>query len=77
MWLSPSFLTYAPSSTPHAALALRSRLRASGYPAEILQKDKYFAVQVSRLAGEREARSLISAIRSIDGVDQPTVHEGS
>ena len=60
-----------------AALALRSRLRASGYPAEILQKDKYFAVQVSRLAGEREARSLISAIRSIDGVDQPTVHEGS
>ena len=60
-----------------AALALRARLRAAGYPAEILQKDKYFAVQVARLAGEKEARSLMSAIRGIEGVDLPTVHEGN
>jgi hypothetical protein len=59
-----------------AALALRGRLRAAGYPAEIVQKDKHFAVQVARLAGEREARSLMSAIRDIEGVDLPAVHEG-
>ena len=59
-----------------AALALNRRLRAAGYPSEIVQKDKYFAVQVTRLAGEKEARGLMSAIRAIEGVDLPTVHEG-
>ena len=59
-----------------AALALNRRLRAAGYPAEIFQKDNYFGVQVARLAGEKEARSLMSAIRGIEGVDLPTVHEG-
>jgi hypothetical protein len=67
----------AVKSTRNAALAIRARLRAGGYPAEISQKDKYFAVQVTRLAGEKEARALMSAIRSIEGVDLPTVHEGS
>lgn len=66
----------AVKSTRNAALAIRARLRAGGYPAEISQKDKYFAVQVTRLAGEKEARALMSAIRGIEGVDLPTVHEG-
>lgn len=60
-----------------SALALNRRLRVAGYPSEIVQKDKYFAVQVTRLAGEREARALMSAIRGIEGVDLPTVHEGN
>jgi hypothetical protein len=59
-----------------AALALSRRLRAAGYPAEILQKDRYFAVQVARLAGEAEARALMSALREFPGVELPTVHEG-
>jgi len=59
-----------------AALALNRRLRAAGYPAEILQKDKYFAVQVTRLAGEAEARALMAALREFPGVELPTVHEG-
>lgn len=59
-----------------AALALGRRLRAAGYPAEIVQKDKYFSVQVARLAGERQARALMAAVRSIEGVDLPSVHEG-
>jgi len=63
--------------TRDAALALGRRLRAAGYPAEIFQKDKYFGVQVTRLAGEKEARSLMSAIRGIEGVELPTVHEGA
>ena len=59
-----------------AALALNRRLRAAGYPSEILQKDKHFTVQVGRLAGEAEARALMSALRDFPGVELPTVHEG-
>ena len=60
-----------------AALNLNRRLRAAGYPAEIVQKDNYFAVQVGRLSGEKEARALMAAIRPIEGVELPTVHEGN
>jgi hypothetical protein len=60
-----------------AALALNRRLRAAGYPAEVAARDGYFAVQIARLAGEKEARALMSAIRGIDGVELPTVHEGN
>ena len=59
-----------------AALALNRRLRAAGYPSEIVHKDRYFAVQVARLAGEAEARALMGAVRAIPGVELPTVHEG-
>lgn len=59
-----------------AALALNRRLRAAGYPSEILQKDNYFAVQVTRLTGEAEARALMSALREFPGVELPTVHAG-
>ena len=44
---------------------------------EVAEDRNVFRAGLAVLAGEREARSLISAIRSIDGVDQPTVHEGS
>jgi hypothetical protein len=59
-----------------AALSLNRRLRREGFPSEILQKDNYFLVQVTRLAGESEARALLSAVRGIEGVELPTVHEG-
>src|SRR5688500_4689917 len=59
-----------------AALALSRRLRGAGYPAEILQKDKYFTVQVAHLAGEAEARALMAALREFPGVELPTVHSG-
>jgi hypothetical protein len=59
-----------------AALALNRRLRRDGYPSEIVQKDNYFVVQVSNLAGEPEARALMSALRNVPGVELPTVHEG-
>jgi hypothetical protein len=59
-----------------AALALNRRLRAAGYPAEILHKDRYFTVQVTRLAGEAEARALMAVLREFPGVELPTVHEG-
>jgi hypothetical protein len=59
-----------------AALALNRRLRRDGYPSEIVQKDNYFVVQVTNLAGEAEARALMSALRDVPGVELPTVHEG-
>jgi hypothetical protein len=60
-----------------AALAVNRRLRAAGYPSEVVPRDDYFAVQVRRLAGEKEARALMAAIRGIEGVELPTVHEGN
>ena len=59
------------------ARALVRTLRAAGYPAEIAVKGSLFIVQVSGLAGESEARALMSNIRPLRGVDFPTVHEGS
>ena len=56
-----------------AALALNRRLRRDGFPAEIVQKDNQFVVQVTRLAGESEAQALAAAIRGIEGVENPTV----
>ncbi|MEO5692571.1 MAG: FecR family protein [Usitatibacter sp.] len=58
------------------ARALRAGMRTAGFPAEILQKGKYFLVQVSGLTGEPEARALMAGIRDIRGVALPTVHEG-
>ena len=58
------------------ALKLNRQLRRDGYPSEIVQKDKVYVVQVTRLAGEAEARALMAKIRALPGVDMPTVHEG-
>jgi FecR-like protein len=56
-----------------AALALNRTLRVSGYPSEIVVQDKRFVVQVPNLAGEREARALMANLRSVSGVEIPTV----
>jgi hypothetical protein len=66
----------AAKSDRDAALALNRRLRHDGYPSEIVQKDNYFVVQVTSLAGEAEARALVAALREVPGVELPTVHEG-
>jgi len=55
------------------ALALNRTLRAAGYPSEIRAGDKGFEVQVAGLAGENEARALMSNLRSVKGVQFPTV----
>ena len=59
------------------ARALVRELRSAGYPGEIVPKGGQFLVQVSGLAGEAEARALMSNVRSIKGVVLPTVHEGA
>ncbi len=51
-------------------------LRAAGYPAQAITQGGYFVVQVGGLAGEPQARALMSNIRALKGVVLPTVHEG-
>lgn len=56
------------------ALELRSRLRAGGYPAQVVdEKNGIFVVQVTGLAGEIEARALMAKLRDIPGVTIPSV----
>ena len=58
------------------AIALSRRLRRAGYPSEVVAKEGYFIVQVPNLAGEAQARALMSSVRDLPGVALPTVHEG-
>jgi hypothetical protein len=60
--------------TRDAALVLNRRLRAAGYPAEVASKDGYIAVHIPGLAGESQARALMARLRTVEGVEMPTVH---
>ena len=58
------------------ALALVRRLRGAGYPAELLGPVKgVYAVQVSNVAGEPQARALMANLRTVDGVTIPSISE--
>lgn len=59
------------------ALAMNRRLRAAGYPAEVINPDGRYGVQVSGLAGESEARALAANLKSVSGVKEPVVLQGS
>jgi hypothetical protein len=56
------------------ALELRARLRAAGYPAQMVdEKNGVFRVDVPGLAGEREARAVMANLRAIRGVTIPSL----
>lgn len=56
------------------AQALHRALRSEGYPTEVIGPEVGpYAVQVPGLAGEIEARSLMSSLRSFRGVSLPSV----
>jgi len=57
--------------TRDPALELNRLLRAGGYPSEIGTRDAGFAVVISNLAGESEARALMANLRSVPGVVAP------
>jgi hypothetical protein len=61
--------------TRDEALRLNRVVRANGYPSEIGTSGGNPAVIVAGLAGEAEARALMSNLRSIPGVEGPTVQE--
>lgn len=59
--------------TRDEALQLNRRVRASGYPSEIGTSSGHPAVIVGGLAGEAQARALMANLRTIPGVEGPTV----
>ena len=61
------------SAERDSAREMQRRLRAAGYPAEVVQGDGYFNVQVPHLASEAQARALMSNLRAIPGVTLPKV----
>jgi hypothetical protein len=63
----------ARSAERDSAREMQRRLRAAGYPAEIVQAEGYFNVQVIHLASEAQARALMANLRAIPGVTLPKV----
>ena len=57
------------------ALALNRVLRASGYPSVVARREDKFSVLVPGLAGEVEARALMSNLRGVKGVSVPTIEQ--
>lgn len=55
------------------ALAMNRRVRASGYPSEIAQREGAWLVQIGGLAGESQARALMANLRSIPGISMPVI----
>jgi cell division septation protein DedD len=62
-------------SSRDEALALSRRLRNAGYPAQVEARDKAFAVVVPGLAGEADARVLVTSLAKVEGVASPSVEE--
>jgi len=56
-----------------AALAMNRMLRANGYPSQIGTRGAMTTVVVAGLAGEPEARALVSNLREVPGILAPTV----
>ena len=63
----------ARSAERDSAREMQRRLRAAGYPAEIITSDGYFNVQVPHLASEAQARALMANLRAIPGITLPKV----
>jgi FecR-like protein/sporulation related protein len=59
--------------TRDEALAMNRKLRASGYPSEIVTADGIFSVRIAGLAGENEAHALLASLRSVPGITLPAV----
>jgi hypothetical protein len=55
------------------ALQLNRRVRSSGYPSVVRAREGAFLVEIGGLAGESEARALMSNVRSIAGVSMPVI----
>lgn len=57
-----------------SALALSRSLRSEGYPAQVVDEaEGVFAVQITGLPGEDEARAVMANLRGLPGVTIPSV----
>lgn len=59
------------------ALAMNRRLRAAGYPSEIVSAGSGYTVQIGGMSGEREARALAGNLRSVAGTQPVVVEAGA
>jgi len=55
------------------ALVINRRVRAGGYPSEVVAREGAFIVQIGGLADEAAARALMSNLRSIPGISMPVI----
>jgi hypothetical protein len=55
------------------ALAMNRRVRAGGYPSEVVEREGAYLVQIGGLAGEPQARALMANLRSIPGISMPVI----
>ena len=55
------------------ALTMNRRVRANGYPSEVVQREGAWLVQIGGLAGEAQARALMANLRSIPGISMPVI----
>jgi hypothetical protein len=55
------------------ALTMNRRVRANGYPSEVVQREGAWLVQIGGLAGEAQARALMANLRSIPGISMPVM----
>ena len=55
------------------ALAMNRRVRASGYPSEVVAREGAYLVQIGGLAGEPQARGLMANLRNIPGIAMPVI----
>lgn len=55
------------TSTRDEALAMNRRLRAAGYPSEIVSAEGRYSVRIMGLAGESEAQALAGNLRDVPG----------
>ena len=55
------------------ALTMNRRVRASGFPSEVVSRDGAWLVQIGGLASEAAARGLMANLRSIQGISMPVI----
>jgi hypothetical protein len=55
------------------ALVMNRRVRANGYPSEVVAREGAFIVQIGGLAGEAQARALMANLRTIPGIAMPVI----
>jgi len=66
-------VTAAAFPSRNDALAMNRRVRANGYPSEVVAREGAFIVQIGGLTSETAARALMANLRSIPGIAMPVI----
>ena len=66
-------VTAAAFPSRNDALAMNRRVRANGYPSEVVAREGAFLVQIVGLSSESAARALMANLRTIPGIAMPVI----